>query len=212
MCAGYSATAMVRSNFVLDTAISLRAFRNSSRVIDRKTFMGELQSFSESQGATLSFQSGRNNIYIDVSQVCIMVCMQFVGFSGRPNRMSEPEDQKGHMASIGRLNNIIRAWEEGRPGFCFVRTRRPQTAIEFSTDALRRIIFEMEHSPWDVQALQDALQYLLNRKQIVSPARSHLQSHPSSAFPQRGQNEPVLRQAGAGSRRLWSGLSAYRYR
>jgi 4-hydroxy-2-oxoheptanedioate aldolase len=72
------------------------------------------------------------------------------------------------MAGIGRLNNIIRAWEEGRPAFAsFAHTDR-QTAIEFSTAPYDGLIFEMEHSPWDVDGLQDALQYLLNRKQIFT--------------------------------------------
>ena len=72
------------------------------------------------------------------------------------------------MASIGRLNNIIRAWEEGRPAFSSFAQANPQTAIEFSTAPYDSVIFEMEHNPWDVVALQNALQYLLNRKQIAS--------------------------------------------
>jgi 4-hydroxy-2-oxoheptanedioate aldolase len=72
------------------------------------------------------------------------------------------------MASIGRLNNIIRAWEEGRPAFASFAHADPQAAIEFSTAPYDGIIFEMEHSPFDVQALQDTLQYLLNRKQIAT--------------------------------------------
>jgi 4-hydroxy-2-oxoheptanedioate aldolase len=72
------------------------------------------------------------------------------------------------MASIGRLNNVIRAWEEGRPAFASFAHADRQTAIEFSTAPYDGIIFEMEHSPWDVDGLQDALQYLLNRKQIAT--------------------------------------------
>ena len=72
------------------------------------------------------------------------------------------------MASIGRLNNIIRAWEEGRPAFSSFANANRQTAIEFSTAPYDSVIFEMEHNPWDVQGLQDALQYLLNRKQIAT--------------------------------------------
>jgi len=72
------------------------------------------------------------------------------------------------MASIGRLNNIIRAWEEGRPAFASFANANPQTAIEFSTAPYDGVIFEMEHGAWDVVELQHALQYLLNRKQIAS--------------------------------------------
>ena len=72
------------------------------------------------------------------------------------------------MADIGRLNNIIRAWEEGRPAFTAFANANRQTAIEFSTAPYDGVVFEMEHSPWDMQGLQDSLQYLLNRKQIAS--------------------------------------------
>src|SRR5580700_9563908 len=74
------------------------------------------------------------------------------------------------MAETGRLNNIIRAWEEGRPAFSAFANPNRQTAIEFSTAPYDGVIFEMEHNPWDVSGLQDALQYLLNRKQILTSA------------------------------------------
>jgi 4-hydroxy-2-oxoheptanedioate aldolase len=72
------------------------------------------------------------------------------------------------MPDIGRLNNVIRAWEEGRPAFASFANANRQTAIEFSTSPYDAVVFEMEHNPWDVEGLQDALQYLLNRKQIAS--------------------------------------------
>ena len=72
------------------------------------------------------------------------------------------------MADIGRLNNIIRAWEDGRPALASFAHPDRQTAIEFSTAPYDGVVFEMEHNPWDAQALQDALQYLLNRKQIAT--------------------------------------------
>jgi 2-keto-3-deoxy-L-rhamnonate aldolase RhmA len=72
------------------------------------------------------------------------------------------------MNTTARLNNIIRAWQEGRPAFASFAHADPQTAIEFSTAPYDGIIFEMEHNPFDVQALQDALQYLLNRRQIFT--------------------------------------------
>jgi 4-hydroxy-2-oxoheptanedioate aldolase len=72
------------------------------------------------------------------------------------------------MAEIGRLNNIVRAWEEGRPAFASFAHADRQTAIEFSTAPYDGVVFEMEHNPWDPVGLQDALQYLLNRRQIVT--------------------------------------------
>ncbi len=72
------------------------------------------------------------------------------------------------MANIGRLNNVIGAWEAGRPAIASFAQADRQTAIEFSTAPYDAVIFEMEHNPWDVVGLQDSLQYLLNRKQIAS--------------------------------------------
>jgi 4-hydroxy-2-oxoheptanedioate aldolase len=72
------------------------------------------------------------------------------------------------MAEIGRLNNIIRAWEEGRTAVAsFAHTDR-QTAIQFSTAPYDGVLFEMEHHPWDMQALEESLQFMLNRRQIVT--------------------------------------------
>ena len=72
------------------------------------------------------------------------------------------------MGDTGHLNTIIRAWDQGRPAFAAFAHADPQTAIELSTAPYDGIIFEMEHNPFDVQGLQDALQYLLNRQQIFS--------------------------------------------
>ena len=79
------------------------------------------------------------------------------------------------MTDVSRLNGIIRAWEAGQPAFgCFAQAER-QTATELAGAPYDGVVFEMEHNPWDVVALQDSLQYLLNRRQIsdsgsVAPA------------------------------------------
>jgi 4-hydroxy-2-oxoheptanedioate aldolase len=70
------------------------------------------------------------------------------------------------MAEIPRLNGIIRAWEQGKPVFAAFAQAERQVAIEISSAPYDAVIFEMEHNPWDVNALQDSMQYLLNRKQI----------------------------------------------
>jgi 4-hydroxy-2-oxoheptanedioate aldolase len=65
-----------------------------------------------------------------------------------------------------RLNGIIRTWEKGLPVHaCWAQAER-QVAIETSQSPYDAVVFEMEHNAWDPNALQDALQYLLNRKQI----------------------------------------------
>lgn len=72
------------------------------------------------------------------------------------------------MAETHRLNGIIRAWEQGRPAVASFAQAERQVAIEVSSAPLDAVIFEMEHNAWDPNALQDAMQYLLNRKQLVA--------------------------------------------
>lgn len=66
-----------------------------------------------------------------------------------------------------RLNGIIRAFESGKPAFtCFSKVDK-LTAQELTDAPYDGIVFEMEHNPYDVAALGDALQYMLNRKKIA---------------------------------------------
>ena len=101
------------------------------------------------------------------------------------------------MADTGRLNNIIRAWQQGRPAFASFAHADPQTAIEFSTAPYDGIIFEMEHNPFDAQALQDALQYLLNRKQILTAGSLAPAVTPMARVPANGveRNQSYAKQA-----------------
>ncbi len=70
--------------------------------------------------------------------------------------------------SSDRLNGIIRAWEAGKPAFtCFAKVDR-LSAQEMTDAPYDGIVFEMEHNPYDVAGLGDALQYMLNRKTIAA--------------------------------------------
>ena len=71
------------------------------------------------------------------------------------------------MADLPRLNGIIRAWEQGRPAYCSFAPPGRRSAIEFSQGPYDGVVFEMEHNSWDPNELEDSLQYLLNRKQIL---------------------------------------------
>lgn len=71
------------------------------------------------------------------------------------------------MSTNTRLNSIIRAFESGKPAFTTFAKLDKQTAIEMSEAPYDGIVFEMEHNPYDVSALGDALQYMLNRKTIA---------------------------------------------
>ena len=66
-----------------------------------------------------------------------------------------------------RLNGIIRAWEAGKPAFTAFSKIDKLNAQEMSDAPYDGIVFEMEHNPYDVSALGDALQYMLNRKAIA---------------------------------------------
>lgn len=66
-----------------------------------------------------------------------------------------------------RLNSIIRALECGRPAHATFAKLDKQNAAELSSAPYDGIVFEMEHNPYDVSALGDALQYMLNRKAIA---------------------------------------------
>jgi 4-hydroxy-2-oxoheptanedioate aldolase len=90
------------------------------------------------------------------------------------------------MASTGRLNNIIRAWEEGRPAFASFAKADRQAAIDLSGTPYDGVIYEMEHNPWDMVALQDALQYQLNRKQIATSGSLAPEVTPIVRIPSNG--------------------------
>ncbi len=72
------------------------------------------------------------------------------------------------MADIPRLNGVIKALEEGKPAFtAFARTDIEET-LAFAASKYDGIVYEMEHGPYDIRALRDCLQYMLNRRQIVT--------------------------------------------
>jgi 4-hydroxy-2-oxoheptanedioate aldolase len=71
------------------------------------------------------------------------------------------------MAEIPRLNGVIRALEQGQRAFAAFTIAEIDLALTFSTAGYDGVIFEMEHNPWDVKALRDCFQYMLNRRQIV---------------------------------------------
>ena len=96
-----------------------------------------------------------------------------------------------------RLNNIIGAFEQGRPAFASFAPADAQSAIEFSTAPYDGVIFEMEHNPFDARALGDALQYLLNRKQILSAGSLAPAVTPLARIPANGveRNQWLAKQA-----------------
>jgi 4-hydroxy-2-oxoheptanedioate aldolase len=70
------------------------------------------------------------------------------------------------MPELPRLNGVIRALEQGHAFTAFANADT-ETALAMSTAKYDGIVFEMEHNPWDIRALRDSLQYMLNRGQIA---------------------------------------------
>ena len=71
------------------------------------------------------------------------------------------------MPQTPRLNNVIRALEQGQVPVTTFSPPSVETAIALSTTAYDGVVFEAEHNPYDIGTLRDCLQYLLNRKQIL---------------------------------------------
>ncbi|MEU6139577.1 aldolase/citrate lyase family protein [Streptomyces sp. NPDC047081] len=69
--------------------------------------------------------------------------------------------------TVQRLNRVIAGLAAGQHVFACFAPAEPAAAIEFSTTDYDALVFEMEHKPWDVVALRDSLQYLLNRRRIA---------------------------------------------
>src|SRR5713101_6612948 len=72
--------------------------------------------------------------------------------------------------TTSRLNGVIRALEQGHPAFGAFSPPDIDSALAFSVSKYDGVIFEMEHNPWDIRALRDCLQYMLNRRQIAEGA------------------------------------------
>ena len=72
------------------------------------------------------------------------------------------------MPDIPRLNGAIRALEQGRPTFVTFSPTEIGNAQAIGDADYDAVVFEMEHGPYDIRSLRDCMQYMLNRRQIVS--------------------------------------------
>jgi 4-hydroxy-2-oxoheptanedioate aldolase len=101
------------------------------------------------------------------------------------------------MSSIGRLNSVIRAWESSKPAFGSFASADRTTAIAFSTTPYDGVVFEMEHNAWDPIGLQDAMQYLLDRRLIANSGSVASPVTPLVRIPPNGdeRNQWLAKQA-----------------
>lgn len=93
------------------------------------------------------------------------------------------------MVDIPRLNGVIGALEQGKPTFTSFAQADINTALAFSTSKYDGIVFEMEHNPWDVRALRDSMQYMLNRRQIVESSTIAPSVTPIVRIPPNGEEK-----------------------
>ena len=70
-------------------------------------------------------------------------------------------------AEIPRLNGVIKALEQGMVAFVGFAPVDVESAVALAGSAYDGIAFEMEHAPLTATGLRDALQYMLDRRQIL---------------------------------------------
>ena len=66
------------------------------------------------------------------------------------------------------LNAVIRALTTGqRVAFTSFIQAEVEQAVAFARSANDGVVFELEHNPWDIRALREAMQFMLLRQQIA---------------------------------------------
>jgi 4-hydroxy-2-oxoheptanedioate aldolase len=99
--------------------------------------------------------------------------------------------------SLPRLNGLISALERGHPACALFAPCEVDTAISLQNAPLEALIFEGEHTGWDVSALRTALQFLLNRGQILQAGTPAPSLTPFVRIPANGaeKNQFLAKQA-----------------
>ncbi|GJH12745.1 aldolase [Caballeronia novacaledonica] len=86
-----------------------------------------------------------------------------------------------------RLNGVIRALESGRRiAFTSFIQAEVENAVSFAQSANDGVVFEMEHTPWDIRALREAMQFLLLRHKIAQAGSVACQMTPLVRIPPSG--------------------------
>lgn len=86
-----------------------------------------------------------------------------------------------------RLNGVIRALNEGS-GISFTSfiQAEVENAVNFAQSANDGVVFELEHNPWDIRALREAMQFLLLRQRIARAGTVACQMTPLVRIPPSG--------------------------
>src|SRR5215475_8664582 len=90
------------------------------------------------------------------------------------------------MADIPRLNGVIKALAEDKTAFVGFAPVDIETATALASSSFDGVAFEMEHAPMSTPGLRDALQYMLDRKQILDGGTLAPRVTPMVRIPQNG--------------------------
>ena len=72
------------------------------------------------------------------------------------------------MAELPRLNGVIGALEQNKHAFVTFAAAEISVAQAVGGAPYDGVVFEMEHRAYDIRALRDCLQYMLDRRQIAT--------------------------------------------
>jgi len=89
-----------------------------------------------------------------------------------------------------RLNGVIRALETA-PGITFTSfiQAEVENAVAFAQSDNDGVVFELEHNPWDIRALREAMQFLLLRQRIVQTGSIACPTTPLVRIPPSGSEK-----------------------
>ncbi|HYS62382.1 MAG TPA: aldolase/citrate lyase family protein [Paraburkholderia sp.] len=86
-----------------------------------------------------------------------------------------------------RLNGVIRALQTGRRiAFTSFIQAEVESAVAFAQSSNDGVVFELEHTPWDIGALRESMQFLLLRERIVKAQSLACQMTPLVRIPPSG--------------------------
>jgi 4-hydroxy-2-oxoheptanedioate aldolase len=99
--------------------------------------------------------------------------------------------------TIPRFNGWIRALEAGQHAFALFAPCEVDTAVALQNSPYDGVVFEGEHVGWDIRALRDSMQFLLNRAQILRTGTAAPAITPIARIPANGieMNQFLAKQA-----------------
>jgi 4-hydroxy-2-oxoheptanedioate aldolase len=86
-----------------------------------------------------------------------------------------------------RLNGVIRALQTGRRiAFTSFIQAEVESAVAFAQSSNDGVVFELEHTPWDIRSLRESMQFLLLRERIAKAQSIACQMTPLVRIPPSG--------------------------